>query len=88
MVRGIVRNLDELGRVTLPKEMRRTLKINEKDPVDIYFKDGIICIEPFKLKCVDCGSTEEEKLMDINGVLHCRSCAVDMAQDMKKYGLL
>lgn len=36
---GIVRKVDELGRVVLPKELRRTLGIEEKDPVEIYI-DG------------------------------------------------
>lgn len=33
---GIVRKVDELGRITLPRELRRTLDLQEKDPVEIY----------------------------------------------------
>ncbi|MFR5421428.1 MAG: AbrB/MazE/SpoVT family DNA-binding domain-containing protein, partial [Oscillospiraceae bacterium] len=33
---GIVRKVDELGRIVIPRELRRTLGINEKDPVEIY----------------------------------------------------
>ena len=36
---GIVRKVDELGRIVIPMELRRTLEINEKDPVEI-FVDG------------------------------------------------
>lgn len=40
---GIVRRIDELGRIAFPKEIRRTMKINEGDPLVIYFdKDSII----------------------------------------------
>lgn len=40
---GIIRRTDELGRIALPKEIRRTMKIKEGDPLMIYFdKDSII----------------------------------------------
>lgn len=40
---GIIRRTDELGRIALPKEIRRTMKIKEGDPLVIYFdKDSII----------------------------------------------
>lgn len=40
---GIIRRIDDLGRVALPKEIRRTMKIEEGDPLMIYFdKDSII----------------------------------------------
>ena len=62
-----------MGRIVIPKEMRRTLKIKEGDPVDIYFKEGAICIEPFKIECVMCGDTEH-RLISRNGVLICEDC--------------
>lgn len=38
---GIVRRIDDLGRVVIPKEIRRTLRIREGDPLEIYTqKDG------------------------------------------------
>ena len=38
---GIVRRVDDLGRIVIPKEIRRTLKIREGDPLEIYTeKDG------------------------------------------------
>lgn len=40
---GIIRRIDELGRIALPREIRRTMKIKEGDPLMIYFdKDSII----------------------------------------------
>ena len=33
---GIVRKVDELGRIVLPKELRRIFNINEKDPMEIF----------------------------------------------------
>ncbi|PFZ33877.1 AbrB family transcriptional regulator [Bacillus wiedmannii] len=37
---GIIRKVDELGRIVIPKELRRTLGINEKDPIEIYVEDN------------------------------------------------
>ena len=43
---GIVRRIDDLGRVVVPKEIRRTLKIREGDPIEIFTeKDGEIILE-------------------------------------------
>jgi transcriptional pleiotropic regulator of transition state genes len=84
MVKGIVRNIDELGRVVLPKEIRRSLNIKEKDPVDIYLRNGVICIEPCKLQCVCCGSREEDKLAQVNGVHMCPECIKKFSGEVKK----
>lgn len=82
MIKGIVRKLDPLGRVVIPKEMRKTLKINEEDLVDIYLKDGVICIESVKLQCVLCGSKEEDKLFQIDGVHICENC-INRVKELK-----
>ena len=42
---GIVRRLDELGRITLPIELRRNLDIGEKDPVEIYVSEDMIILK-------------------------------------------
>ena len=44
---GIVRKLDELGRITLPIELRRNLDIGEKDPVEIYVSEDMIILKKF-----------------------------------------
>ena len=75
MIKGIVRKLDDLGRVTLPKEYRKVLNINESDPVDMYLDNGIICIKPAKLQCVICGTEENgSNLITVEGVHLCRDC--------------
>lgn len=84
MIKGIVRNIDQLGRVTLPKEMRKTLKVKETDPVDIYLKDGVICIEPARLQCVCCGSTDDEKLIEVNGVHMCLGCIGEFREEARE----
>ena len=42
---GIVRKLDELGRITLPIELRRTLNISERDPLEIFVDDERIILK-------------------------------------------
>jgi len=44
---GIVRKVDELGRVVLPKELRRTLGIEEKDPIEIYIDGDKIILKKY-----------------------------------------
>lgn len=39
---GIVRRIDDLGRVVIPKEIRRTMSIHEGDPLEIFLEDGVV----------------------------------------------
>ena len=71
---GMVRNLDELGRLTLPKEIRKSLKFDDHELVDMWIDNEEICIRKATLQCVICGSDDEGQLMDVDGVLICRSC--------------
>nr|WP_308743500.1 AbrB/MazE/SpoVT family DNA-binding domain-containing protein [uncultured Anaerocolumna sp.] len=84
MVKGIVRPIDDLGRLVIPKEFRKSLKIKEKDPVDIYLKDGVICIEPFKLQCVCCGNRNENKLVVVDGVHMCPDCVEKFSKSCRR----
>ena len=55
---GIVRKLDELGRITWPIELRRNLEIGEKDPVEIYVSEDMIILKKFAPVDTFTGSTE------------------------------
>ena len=54
---GIVRKVDELGRVVLPIELRRTLDIAEKDPLEIYVDGDQVILKKYTPSCVFCGDT-------------------------------
>lgn len=85
MVKGIARRIDDLGRIVIPKEMRWALKIKEGDPIEIYLKDGVICMEPYnKLQCVCCESTDEDKLVVVDGVHMCPDCLQKFFKEARK----
>lgn len=80
---GIVRKLDELGRITLPKELRRTFEINEGDSVEIYVDEDAICLKPVpEKKCKFCGS--DSNLYEVDGVYICRDCAHKILDKFKE----
>ena len=54
---GIVRKLDDLGRIVLPIELRRTLDIAERDELEIYLEDDKVVLKKYEPSCIFCGST-------------------------------
>ena len=54
---GIVRKVDELGRIVLPIELRRTLDIAEKDALEIYVDGDSIMLKKYAPSCVFCAGT-------------------------------
>lgn len=45
---GIVRRIDDLGRVVIPKEIRRSMRIREGDPLEIYItREGCVCFKKY-----------------------------------------
>ena len=50
---GIVRRVDDLGRIVIPKEIRRTLHIKEGDPLEIYVDDNVVCFKNYKYQAVE-----------------------------------
>ena len=75
---GIVRKVDELGRVVIPVELRRTLAINEKDGLEIFVEDDRIILHKYEPSCIFCGSAEE--LTNVNGKNVCKECCSAMSQ--------
>jgi transcriptional pleiotropic regulator of transition state genes len=68
---GIVRKVDELGRVVIPIELRRTLGIDEKDALEIYVDH-----EKYEPACVFCGNAED--VHNFKGKNVCTRCAKSM----------
>ncbi len=69
---GVIRKLDELGRVVLPVEFRRTLNIKNNDSLEIFAHNNSIYITKLNPTCVFCGKTT--KLTEVGGKYVCRNC--------------
>lgn len=69
---GIVRKVDELGRVVLPKELRRTLNIPEYQPMEIWLEGDSIIIKRYTPECILCGSGEN--LVEFQESRFCSQC--------------
>ncbi len=55
---GIIRNIDELGRLVIPKEMRRSMDIGTDDPMEIFVDEDKIVLKKYEPTCIFCGAGE------------------------------
>ena len=69
---GIVRKVDELGRIVLPIELRRTLDIAERDPLEIYVDGSSIILKKYLPACIFCG--EAKGVVAFEGRNICPAC--------------
>jgi transcriptional pleiotropic regulator of transition state genes len=69
---GIIRKVDELGRIVLPIELRRTLDIAERDELEIYMEGDQIILQKYEPACLFCGSSAG--LTQYRGKNVCREC--------------
>ena len=80
---GIVRKVDELGRLVLPIELRRTMGIDIKDPVEVFVDGDRIVLQKYQPGCVICGSCDKARtIRTIKGKVICDDCAEVIAQDL------
>lgn len=70
---GIVRKVDELGRIVLPIELRRTLDIAERDSLEIYVADDTIILKKYQPACIFCDSSKN--IISFKGKNVCSNCA-------------
>lgn len=69
---GIVRNVDNVGRVVIPKEIRKILGINEGDPVEIVKVNNDVVLRKYSEGCIFCGSGKNIK--DFKNMQVCNGC--------------
>ena len=69
---GIIRRMDELGRVVIPIEIRNQFNIVEKDPIEIYVDGSSIVLKKFEPNCIFCGNTKN--LLEYHNKLICKDC--------------
>lgn len=73
---GIVRKVDELGRIVLPIELRRTLEIAERDSLEIYVEGSTIILKKYEPACIFCGDAKD--VVNYKGRNICRKCMEEM----------
>ena len=75
---GIVRKVDELGRIVLPVEMRRTLDIEEKDALEIYVEGSSVILKKYKPSCIFCDTTKD--IVVFKGKNICPKCLKELKE--------
>lgn len=75
---GIIRKVDELGRIVLPIEIRRTMDIAERDELEIFMDGDQIILQKFQPTCVFCGSNRN--LVTFEGKNLCTDCVRKIGQ--------
>jgi transcriptional pleiotropic regulator of transition state genes len=73
---GIVRKIDDLGRLVIPKELRKTMNINKKDPMEIFIDGDRIILNKYEPACIFCGSMD--KNIKYEGRIVCKECIEEM----------
>ena len=69
---GIVRQLDQLGRIVIPKGLRTTFDLKEKDPVQIFVEGEDIILRKYQPACIFCNDAADMVVFEGKNV--CRSC--------------
>ena len=75
---GIVRKVDELGRIVLPIELRRTLDIDERDALEIYVDGNSVILRKYQPSCVFCDDADD--VISYKGKNICRKCLTELEQ--------
>lgn len=78
---GIVRKIDNLGRIVLPVELRRTLNMSIKDPVEIFTEGNQVILQKYEKTCCICGNTELSESTTLFGKTICSKCAEAIKTD-------
>ena len=78
---GIVRRVDELGRVVLPRELRRSLDIEEKDALEIYVDGNSVILKKYEPDCIFCGNAKD--VVNFKGKNICAACLKEMKKVAK-----
>jgi transcriptional pleiotropic regulator of transition state genes len=69
---GIVRKLDQLGRIVIPKELRTTFDLKETDPIEIFVEGEDIILRKYQPACIFCN--EATDVIQFEGKNVCKKC--------------
>lgn len=80
---GIVRDVDPLGRIVIPMELRKTMNIQEYDSLEIYTNDHQILLKKYHPACILCGSAENLSIH--HGKKICQICRTEISKESVVY---
>ncbi|EKO1912208.1 AbrB/MazE/SpoVT family DNA-binding domain-containing protein [Clostridium botulinum] len=75
---GVVRKMDQLGRIVFPKELRRTLNLEEGDGLEIYTEGEQIILKKYAPACIFCGEAKE--VINFKGKNICKICLKELGK--------
>ncbi|MCR3759203.1 AbrB/MazE/SpoVT family DNA-binding domain-containing protein [Clostridium felsineum] len=75
---GIVRRLDDLGRLVIPKELRKTLSLPEGTSMEIFIDGELIILKKYQPSCVFCGEASE--VVNYKGKKICKHCLKELKE--------
>jgi len=78
---GIIRKVDELGRIVIPIELRKQFNIEIKDDLEIFVDGKSIVLKKHEPNCIFCGNTK--KLVEYNNTMICQKC-LDNIKNLSK----
>jgi transcriptional pleiotropic regulator of transition state genes len=73
---GVIRRVDELGRIVIPMELRKNFDIKEKDPLEIFVEGEQIMLRKYQVGCLFCG--ESKDIQSYKGKHICKDCIEEM----------
>ncbi len=79
---GIIRKVDEVGRIVLPSELRAVLDIDNRDSVEIFTEDNKIILKKYEPACIFCGETDNVTLFKNKQI--CACCLKELAKAAEK----
>ena len=79
---GIVRPIDNLGRIVIPTELRKPLHINDKDPLEIYVDGNRIILKKYQPSCIFCDRMEN--VTTYQGYNVCKNCMTKLGNVAKE----
>ena len=76
---GMVKQIDEMGRIVIPREIKRSMGIQDRDHLEIFVEDNKIILKKHQPGCIFCGNTEQ--IVTFKGKLVCLDCKKEMLSD-------
>ena len=77
---GIVRRIDRLGRIVIPKEICKTLNIKENDPLEIFTEDNKILLRKYQPCCIFCGNARDITTFKEHNI--CPACIKELGEKL------